>query len=42
MKKNIKNIANTVDSQKKIHAGVIGAGNHAVLTFLPVLKKSKK
>ena len=41
-KKYLKNIANTVDSQKKIHAGVIGAGNHAVLTFLPVLKKIKK
>ena len=41
-KKYIKNIKKTSSANHKFNLGVIGAGNHAVMTFLPVLKKIKK
>ena len=39
-KKYLKNIKKNSSSKDKFNLGVIGAGNHAVMTFLPVLKKN--
>ncbi len=40
-KKNLQNLPGSIFSKQETNLGVIGAGNHAVMTFLPALKKIK-